>query len=151
MKKKRLNKINKNSSFKEAAKLLLRLRIDRVKKLLFKYNEDKSTNNLHQLRISFRKLKFSLENFKFISDRAKVAYVMDKIKNIQNLLGEIRDIDVFIGNIDEYNIPLSEQAKVTLLEKMNLERERLELNVSSEIILFNDDKKINSFFPKKTK
>lgn len=130
----------------KAATVLLYSKYKRAHKLTLKYIEDRSVDNLHKLRISFRRLRFSLENFETCYKKSEVKYLLKCIKKLQDVLGEIRDLDVLSGNLDKLGFQLSEEDAEQLLSKIELEKERIEASASSELILFTNDHKVKKFF-----
>lgn len=141
-----INSLTKKTPFKDAASVLLHAKVKKVNKLITKYNNDKSVGNLHKLRIAFRRLRFSFENFKPCYKKKDIKYVLNCIKSLQDLLGEIRDLDVLMDNLHNLGLQLSENDEETLVIKIASEKERIEAIVSSELILFSSDNKIQSFF-----
>jgi CHAD domain-containing protein len=144
--KNKLKGLGKHTPLNKAAAVLLYSKYKRVHKLTLRYIEDRSVDNLHKLRISFRRLRFSLENFEPCYKKEEVKYLLKSIKKLQDILGEIRDLDVLSGNLDTLGFHLSEDGTNELLKKIEQEKERIEALASSELILFTNDHKVSKFF-----
>ena len=144
--KNKLKDLGKHTPLNKAAVILLNSKYKRVHKLTVRYIDDRSVDNLHKLRISFRRLRFSLENFESCYKKSEVKYLLKCIKKLQDILGEIRDLDVLSGNLDKLGFQFSEEESNKLLLKIALEKEKIEALAASELILFSNDHKVNIFF-----
>jgi CHAD domain-containing protein len=96
-----------------------------------------SINQLHALRIEFKRFRYTLEYFKEILD-VSVTKTINEIKQYQDHLGELHDADVacqlvrnFLKNweVDQIRLPINERINpeqiVTYLAYLHAERYRL--------------------------
>lgn len=88
--------VDPSSSFKDMAKLVIRDRMRRVMRLSKKYLETKDEEDLHQLRIAFRRLRYPMECFVDCFPRRLFNTVIDRIDLLQNATGQVRDLDVML-------------------------------------------------------
>ena len=101
-KKWKINGISTHSSLNEAANIIIKLRLNNVIADIKKYFMENSPENLHRVRISLRRLRYNLESFSICFDAEKYLVFYHAIENIQDLTGELRDLDVLIANIIKY-------------------------------------------------
>lgn len=98
-KKWKINGLSAHSSLSEAANIILKLRLKNVIAEIKKYFKDNSPENLHRVRISIRRLRYNLESFFVCFDTEEYLTFYQAIEHLQDLTGELRDLDVLIGNI----------------------------------------------------
>ncbi len=101
-KKWKINGISTHSSLNEAANIIIKLRLNNVIADIKKYFMENSPENLHRVRISLRRLRYNLESFSICFDAEKYLVFYHAIEKIQDLTGELRDLDVLIANIIKY-------------------------------------------------
>jgi CHAD domain-containing protein len=65
-------------------------------------SSDVSAALLHQLRIDGKKLRYLLEFFSDLYDRAVVTRCIDELKAIQDILGEFNDTEVLLALTEEF-------------------------------------------------
>ena len=80
---------------------IIRLRLQKVlqkgKQLLGK---KPAKNKLHELRIECKKLRYLLEFFSSLYPENKISLLVDHLKTLQDLLGNINDLSIQIGDLD---------------------------------------------------
>jgi CHAD domain-containing protein len=67
----------------------------------------------HQLRIAAKRLRYVMENFAFLSP-AEFEPLIDSVRQIQDLLGKVRDSDVFVAFFEGYLVDRRRDAEAAL-------------------------------------
>ncbi len=143
--------LEKSLIFKKVAPIILDKKLRDVFKLIDRFFEDDSVDNLHDLRISVRRFRYLLEIFYPCYDTKELTYTHDYAKQIQDLIGEGRDLDVMkikvkeIGDTIDIEIPSSFYKKI---DKEKLEKRSI---IKTELRKFMEDEIINKFIKKKRK
>ena len=88
--------LNPLAPFDEMARVVLRDRMRRVMRLAKRYLATHDEEDLHQLRIAFRRLRYPMECFVDCFPRRLYDTVMDRIDLLQNATGQVRDLDVML-------------------------------------------------------
>jgi len=95
--------IRLNSSFFTEGKRVLRQRLHQVLTNAENYLNSHSIEDLHQLRISIRRLRYPMEIFVNFFSKQIFNNFYDKINKLQDLTGCGRDADVMIMKLASYN------------------------------------------------
>lgn len=121
--------MNKSISLFSAGKKSLSARISTLLESIKTYFEMSSPENLHQVRISLRRVRYNLELFYSCFDERVLNKFYKQIVKLQNITGEVRDIDMIKENLlreTDYSfvklkelINKFELKRNDLLEKMN--------------------------------
>lgn len=147
---KRIKGLTNNITFKESAEIILKSRYYEVRKKARLYLQTDNIENLHELRISIRRLRYSLENFEICYSRKLHKSVLDNLKFMQDLIGEGRDLDVIEEKIrvlsKENNVELPDSLFNNILAKKDEVRHNIKLN----LMKFLKDKRLKSFFTNKS-
>ena len=84
---------------------LAQKRIGKRLKKVFYYesyaDHPEAVDELHQLRIAAKHLRYTLENFEGLYEKP-VAPFIDSVRSIQSVLGELHDYDVWIATLPRY-------------------------------------------------
>lgn len=122
--------MTKSISLFSAGKKSLSSRISTLLESIKIYFELPSPENLHQVRISLRRVRYNLELFYSCFDERVMIKFYKQIVKLQNLTGEVRDIDMMKENLLQKSdfsfaylkeiINKFELKRNELLEKMNL-------------------------------
>ena len=110
---KRIKKHFKRTSEKEAAKIIINMYHqlnENVIKKKIQLSEDIQT--YHDLRLSVKKLRYFLENFSLIEEIS--GEKIGELKNMQELLGDINDLDVLKNTLKNLEIFPDEKIMVFL-------------------------------------
>ena len=105
-----IDNLNDTIEFKSAAKLILKNRQTQVQKDIKDYFVTDSTEGLHKVRISLRRLRYSMELFVSCFDKKKFMILYKKIETLQDLSGKVRDYDV----MKEYMNQLSGNGRIKI-------------------------------------
>jgi CHAD domain-containing protein len=109
-KKWQIDNLNDTIEFKAAAKLILKNRQAQVQKDIKNYFVTDSPEGLHKVRISLRRLRYSMELFVSCFDSKKFMILYKKIEALQDLSGKVRDYDV----MKEYMTQLSGTERIKI-------------------------------------
>jgi CHAD domain-containing protein len=99
-----------NNSYFTEGKRVLRQRLDQVLILMNKYLETHNLEDLHQLRISIRRLRYPIEVFIGFFPKKTFTDFYIKLNELQDLSGFGRDTDVMIMKLTNYQ----EENKIAL-------------------------------------
>ena len=99
-------------------------------------NGDKDIENLHQFRVSLRKARAFLKEFKIYFDESWYQNIYPKIKDLMTPTNKKRDIDVLLSNFDEYmlNLPPSMQESIQEFKNLLLKLQKEEENKVIELL-----------------
>lgn len=132
------------TSFSEASKLVLIKRIKVLVKAVRKYFNDESAENLHEIRIAIRRLRYTLEVFYSCFEKNIFTSFYDQIEFLQDLSGEVRDLDV----LKETALSLAgEKVKISIvfLNKLSVKRTELNEKLRLELMKFIHGSEIKDF------
>lgn len=127
-----IDKLKTTKQFKKSANLILKDRIESLLTFTKKYFNDLSVENLHDVRIALRRVRYSMELFIVCFDKKIFIKFYNKVQLLQDLSGNVRDVDISIENInslvndnkikiDNAIILKAKEKKILLEEKFRLE------------------------------
>ncbi len=138
--------IRKKDSVCKAAKTILKARLDFLLSVIEKYFENKDVENLHQVRIALRRVRYNMELFISCFDRIIFMRFYKKVENLQDHSGQVRDLDVFKENmnllIKDENVRISK----TVFSKVDKRRTDLENTLELELMKFLHSKSLKEFY-----
>ena len=137
--------IKKRQSICNASKIILKTRLDHLINKIDDYFNERNVENLHDIRIALRRVRYNMELFIICFDRKIFLRFYSIIENIQDFSGLIRDLDVFKENITSL---ISEgQVKISLLvlTKVEEKRKTLENKLELELMKFLHSKSLKDF------
>jgi CHAD domain-containing protein len=98
-KKWQIENLDDKLEFKAAANLILKFRLAQVQEDIKNYFITDSVEGLHRVRISLRRLRYSMELFISCCDKKKFMILYKKVEALQDLSGKVRDYDVMKENM----------------------------------------------------
>jgi CHAD domain-containing protein len=127
-----VEKLKNSKQFKKSADLILNNRIESLLTLTDKYFKDMSVENLHDVRIALRRIRYSMESFIVCYDKKIFLKFYNNVQLLQDLSGNVRDVDISLENInslvndnqikiDPEIITKANEKKIILEEKFKLE------------------------------
>lgn len=127
-----IEKLKVTKQFKKSADLILRNRIESLLSYTDKYFKNLSVENLHDVRIALRRVRYSMELFIICYDKKIFIKFYNKVQILQDLSGNVRDVDISLENInylvtdnhikiDNDIILKANEKKILLEEKFKLE------------------------------
>jgi len=143
-KKWKITQLRNSKKLKKIADLILNQRIDIILNLLNGYLENKTIENLHDVRIGLRRVRYNLELFLVCYDESTFSKFYNKIEKLQNLSGEVRDLDVLMMNLDQLK---NSEVKIedVIIEKVTEIRTQKEIELINQIKKFLNSKALKQF------
>jgi CHAD domain-containing protein len=124
-------------SFNKAAVIILNKKIDNLNKQIKRFLKSNTAEDLHNVRISLRRLRYNMELFYALFERKKFLKFYSLIENLQDQTGNVRDIYILKQNIliyeKEYNIKIPNEFNLKLEERDEILKDNLTLELSSFI------------------
>ena len=123
--------LDENKSLLETAAIVLEQRITIFEKSLNKYFKNDSVENLHEVRIAIRRLRYNMEIFISCFSKKKYLKYYKTIVRLQDLTGSKRDFDVFLQNIEQISSSEKINANIVFIEiiKEKIEKVKKSLNL----------------------
>jgi CHAD domain-containing protein len=138
----RIKEVNKLTPFIQAGNIILLKRMKVLLRTIRNYFGDESVENLHQIRIALRRLRYILEVFYLCVDKKTFNSFYNKLEYLQDLTGELRDIDVLKENaLNLYEGKLSSE----FLNELEFKRHELNETLRLELMKFIHNKEIKEF------
>lgn len=134
-----------NLNYCETAKIVLSAKLKDVFECINKYFIDDSTENLHILRIAVRRFRYVMEIFYSCYDSKLFKKVYRYSKELQDLIGEGRDLDVL--EIKVSGIEKEIRVKIPKYFYKKIENDKITVNqkIKLELIKFMNNKNVNKF------
>ena len=135
--------LKSKESFSDAAKLILKHKLKIIFNEISGYQENNSPENLHSLRIALRRFRYNLEIFYSCIKPKLFNRVYDYVQNTQDIIGELRDLDVLIEKIRNLENEIGINVPESFVENISKERSRLRTIIQMELTAFkiNEDLK----------
>lgn len=131
--------------FASAAKIILKDRLNRVQEDIKEYFVKDSVEALHRLRISLRRLRYSMELFISCFDRKGFMILYKKVEALQDLSGRVRDYDVMKQNMkllhSEENLKINNKFFVKIDEL----RSKCYAELKLELMKYSHSKAVKNF------
>lgn len=141
--------LNINRKYKSAAPIVLNEKLRQIYKEIDKFFIDDSTENLHSLRISFRRFRYVMEVFQECIEPKIFNEIYNQSKKLQDLIGEGRDLDVMEIKIGLLENRLKKKFHDYIYQNISEEKIKIRRFIKTELINFIVDKDINrTFFTK---
>lgn len=95
--------LKKHNDICHGAKLILKQRIAFLIKEIDEHFSEDTEESLHQVRIAIRRVRYNMELFTTCFNRKTFMKFYKSIKGLQDLTGELRDLDVLKLNLKTLN------------------------------------------------
>lgn len=131
-------------NFCDSAKIILSQRVIYLLTETDNFFKEETVENLHKVRIAIRRVRYNMELFKVCFDKKKFLIFYKRVEFLQDMSGNIRDLDVLNQNIIAIK---DEKIKVTkaLLKKLGEKKENLRENFKLELMKFIHSKALSNF------
>jgi CHAD domain-containing protein len=130
----------------KSANVILESRIESLIYVVGKYTQSKTAENLHDVRIALRRVRYSMELFYICFDKKDFIRFYNKIQKLQDLSGFTRDIDITLENVysvfGENAVPLND----AFINKINKKKIFLEEQFNKELHKFINGKSFKDFY-----
>lgn len=143
-KKWKISELEDSKHLKKTANLILHNRISSLVNFIDFYFKEKSVENLHDVRIALRRVRYSMELFFVCYDKKLFMRLYYKIQQLQDLSGLIRDLDVFkenISQLEKEKVNINSEILTNVDEKKRVLEEKFEL----ELMRFKHSKVLKDF------
>ncbi len=94
---------------------------------------------------ALRRVRYNMELFLVCYEKKLFMRLYNKIEKLQDLSGSVRDLDVFLENINSLkneNVPVSTELEIKIKEKRNL----LQHEFEDELQKFTKSRTLKSFY-----
>lgn len=128
-----------------SAKVILQQRMRNLLNSVSTYLKEMNEENLHQLRITLRRFRYASELFIKCFNRKKYLSFYKRISSLQDLSGEIRDLDVFKQNLQVFGS--SDAANTALIDfnKIEYNKNQIQTKFKMELMKFIHGKQLKEF------
>lgn len=140
-----IDELKESKAVASTAVIVLNDRIDNFLETVIRYFENSTVENLHDVRISIRRVRYSMELFIACFDRKLFLRFYSWVERLQDLSGSVRDLDVLLENVKS----LSEKEKIkvskNLKQRVLKEKGELEESFKFELMKFLHSKIFKDF------
>jgi len=143
---KKIKGLSNSITFQQSAEIILKFRYNEIRNKSRIYLQTDSIENLHDLRISIRRLRYSLENYEICFNKKEHKSVLEYLKFMQDLIGEGRDLDVLEEKIRALYKENNFEIQDSLFSNILLKKEDVRHSIKLNLMKFLKDKKVKSFF-----
>ena len=140
-----ISKLSIKQNLTPSAKIILRQRLESFLSSLNLYLSEINPENLHQVRISLRRLRYPMEVFLKYFDRKKYWSFYKIVSSLQDLSGEVRDLDILKQNLNIYCNKDTSKTEEINLSKIDIKKEQFQSNLKLELMKFIHGKELKDF------
>lgn len=144
-KKFKIKGLDPNESFAKSLKPIARHHWKRITKRIHSYLETKGEEELHDLRIAFRRFRYLLEPYCIAIKPSEFQYIYKILVDMQNILGDRRDLDVMEKKIREQYQNLNESIPPELESQWEEEKIILNQKIDENLNSFLKDKSFQKY------
>ena len=138
--------IKKRQGLCNAGKIILKSRLDHLTNTIDNYFNERSVENLHQVRIALRRVRYNMELFIICFDRRLFLRFYKKVQLLQDHSGFVRDLDVFKENVTSLTRDDNVSVSPSVQNKIEAKRIELENNLELELMKFQHNKTLKEFY-----
>jgi len=140
-----ISKLSIKQNLTPSAKIILRQRLENFLSSINLYLSEINPENLHQVRISLRRLRYPMEVFLKYFDRKKYWSFYKIVSSLQDLSGEVRDLDILKQNLNIYCNKDTSKTEEINLSKIDIKKEQFQSNLKLELMKFIHGKELKDF------
>jgi len=131
-------------SFKISAKIVLEQRIKSSLAAVRKFFNEETPENLHEIRIALRRLRYNMEVFVSCFDRETFIAFYQSVERLQDMTGVKRDLDVLEENVKSLSGGGIESEKLVagIVEKKDILKDELTI----ELMKFMHGSELKDFY-----
>jgi len=140
-----ISKLSIKQNLTPSAKIILRQRLESFLSSINLYLSEINPENLHQVRISLRRLRYPMEVFLKYFERKKYLSFYKIVSSLQNLSGEVRDLDILKQNLNIYSDKDTSKTEEINFSKIDIKKEQFQSNLKLELMKFIHGKELKDF------
>lgn len=140
-----IEKLKDSKQFKKSANIILRNRIESLLDFTDNYFQDFSVENLHDVRIALRRVRYSMELFIVCYDKKIFSKFYNKVQLLQDISGSVRDVDISLVNINSLVVEKSINIEQDIISKAKEKKISLEEIFKLELMKFTLSKVLKDF------
>ena len=140
-----ISKLSIKQNLTPSAKIILRQRLESFLTSINLYLSEINPENLHQVRISLRRLRYPMEEFLKYFDRKKYWSFYKIVSSLQDLSGEVRDLDILKQNLNIYCNKDTSKTEEINFSKIDIKKEQFQSNLKLELMKFIHGKELKDF------
>jgi CHAD domain-containing protein len=140
-----IEKLKDSRSFKKSANIILKNRIESLLFYTDKYFQDLSVENLHNVRIALRRVRYSMELFIVCYDKKIFLKFYNKVQLLQDISGNVRDVDISLENINYLVTDNHIKIDTEIISKANEKKILLEEKFKFELMKFTLSRVLKDF------
>jgi len=140
-----ISKLSIKQNLIPSAKIILRQRLESFLTSINLYLSEINPENLHQVRISLRRLRYPMEVFIKYFDRKKYLSFYKIVSSLQDLSGEVRDLDILKQNLNIYCNKDKSKTEEINFSKIDIKKEQFQSNLKLELMKFIHGKELKDF------
>jgi CHAD domain-containing protein len=145
-----IEKLKDSKLFRKSANIILSNRIRSLLVYTDKYFKDLTVENLHDVRIALRRVRYSMELFIVCYEKKIFIKFYNKVQLLQDLSGNVRDVDISLENIDSLVIDNNIKIDSEIVSKAKEKKITLEEHFKLELMKFTLSKCLKDFLKQLT-
>ncbi len=140
-----IEKLKDSKQFRKSANIVLKTRIESLLDFSEKYFKNQTVENLHDVRIALRRVRYSMELFIVSYDRKVFLKLYNKVQSLQDNSGAVRDVDISVENINSLVAENQINIDSEFLDKAKAKKNILEEKFKLELMKFTLSKFLKDF------
>jgi len=140
-----INKLSPKGDLTSSAKVILCQRLDSLLVSISSYLLEINEENLHQVRIALRRVRYSMELFIKCFNRKKYLSFYKNVSSLQDLSGSVRDLDILKQNLNNFYSDHKSKNKDIDFDRIGEKKNLLESNLKLELMKFVHSKELKEF------
>jgi CHAD domain-containing protein len=139
-----IENLNNHKTYCESAKIVMTQRLENLILSIGEFFKNETVENLHQVRIALRRVRYNMELFFSCFDKKKFLVLYKQVEFLQDFSGKIRDLDILEQNMNSLK---EEKIRITktAFERIGEERKNLNENLKLELMKFTHSKALSNF------
>lgn len=129
----------------KAANIILGERLENLLRIIKEFFINESVENLHDIRIALRRLRYNLELFYCCFDKKKFLTFYKNIESLQDLSGLVRDLDVLKENIHSLSAEKKIRNELQIINKVDEKSKDLREKLKLQLMAFFHSKSTKYF------
>jgi CHAD domain-containing protein len=140
-----IKELSTNITFSDSSKIILSNRLNNLLNSVDIFFKEDNVENLHDVRIALRRLRYNMELFINCFDNKKFSAFYKKVEHLQDQSGLLRDLDVLKVNINSLIIDEKINISKKIFQKIDEKRNELKAILKLELMKFTHSKALKSF------